>query len=61
MFRRIALTLGTGVAVLTAAANHMPAREAGRVMSLSTDAGKLTTIQVAGHGVRRSGYIVASS
>ena len=61
MFRRIALTLGMGVAVLTAAANHMPAQEAGREMSLSTEAGKQITIQVAGHGIRRSGYIVASS
>jgi len=50
-----------GVAVLTAAANHMPAQEAGHEMSLSTEAGKHITIQIAGHGIRRSGYIVASS
>ena len=61
MIRRIALTLGAGVAVLAAAANHTPAREAATQMSLSTEAGQHSMVQVAGHSVRRSGYIVASS
>lgn len=61
MIRRIALTLGTSVAVLAAAANHTPAREAARKMSLSTEAGQHGRVQMAGNGLQRSGYIVASS
>ena len=60
MFRKVALTLGAGVALLTAAANHTPSREAGRELSLSTEAGKHATMNVATKN-HRSGYIVASS
>jgi hypothetical protein len=60
MIRRIALTLGAGVAVFTAAANYRPSSEAGREMSLSTEAGKHATMDVASKN-HRSGYIVASS
>ena len=61
MIRRIALTLGAGVAVLTAAADHLPSFQAGREMSLSTEAGRHATLDVASKHLRRSGYIVASS
>jgi outer membrane usher protein FimD/PapC len=63
MIRRIALTLGAGVAVLTASANDVPTSEAGRLMSLSTEAGKHATMHVAAgkEEPSRSGYIVASS
>jgi hypothetical protein len=60
MIRRIALTLGAGVAVLSAAASYRPSSEAGREMSLSTEAGNHATIDVASK-THRSGYIVASS
>jgi hypothetical protein len=63
MIRRIAVTLGAGVAVLTASATHMPTSEAGRLMSLSTEAGNHSTMHVAAKHEEpgRSGYIVASS
>jgi len=63
MIRRIAVTLGAGVAVLTASANHAPTSEAGRLMSLSTEAGKYAPMHVAAakEVPSRSGYIVASS
>ena len=62
MIRRIAVTLGAGVAVLTASANHMPTSESGRLMSLSTEAGRHATVNVAAkQEPNRSGYIVASS
>ena len=62
MIRRIAVTLGAGVAVLTASANA-PTSEAGRLMSLSTEAGTHATMHVAAakEVPSRSGYIVASS
>jgi hypothetical protein len=63
MIRRIALTLGAGVAVLAGSANHASTSEAGRLMSLSTEAGKHATMHVAAtkEEPSRSGYIVASS
>jgi hypothetical protein len=63
MIRRIALTLGAGVAVLAGSANHVPMSDAGRLMSLSTEAGTHATMQVAAatEEPSRSGYIVASS
>jgi hypothetical protein len=63
MIRRIAVTLGAGVAVLTASANHMPTSEPGRLMSLSTEAGSHGTMNLAAKNEEpsRSGYIVASS
>ena len=62
MIRRIALTLGAGVAVLTAAADHLPSFQAGREMSLSTEPGTHATVNVAAkQEPNRSGYIVASS
>ncbi|MFL5607104.1 MAG: hypothetical protein ACJ8AD_11705 [Gemmatimonadaceae bacterium] len=63
MIRRIAVTLGAGVAVLTASANQMPTSEPGRLMSLSTEAGNHVTMNVAARNEEpsRSGYIVASS
>lgn len=63
MIRRIALTLGAGVAVLAGSANHAPTPEAGRLMSLSTEAGKhvVTNVAAAKEEPNRSGYIVASS
>jgi hypothetical protein len=63
MIRRIAVTLGAGVAVLTTSANHMPTSECGRLMSLSTEAGSHGTMTVAAKNEEpgRSGYIVASS
>jgi outer membrane usher protein FimD/PapC len=63
MIRRIALTLGAGVAVVTASVNCLPKSDAGRLMSLSTEAGKHATMNVAATKEEpgRSGYIVASS
>ncbi len=63
MIRRIALTLGAGVAVLAGSAKHASTFEAGRLMSLSTEAGTHATAHVAAmkEEPNRSGYIVASS
>lgn len=63
MIRRIALTVGAGVAVLTASAAHSTASQAGLEMSLSPDAGMHATAAVAAAAPKttRSGYIVASS
>jgi hypothetical protein len=63
MIRRIALTLGAGVAVLAGSANQLPTSAAGRLMSLSTEAGTHATLYVAAatEEPSRSGYIVASS
>ena len=56
MIRRIALTLCASVAVLAGAAS-LPATNS---QTSTASAGK-TTVDVAAHSARRSGYIVASS
>jgi hypothetical protein len=62
MIRRIALTLGAGVAVTIATASSTSSSQAGRELSLSTEAGKHATMDVASKDeTGRSGYIVASS
>ena len=57
MIRRIALTLCASVAVLAGAAS-LPATNS---QTASTASAGKTTVDVAAHSARRSGYIVASS
>ena len=59
MFRRIALTLGTGAAMYSAATLCVAAGQtAANSVTNATAASSLTTVQVV---AQRSGYIVASS
>ncbi len=57
MIRRIALTLCTGVVVLAGAASLSESLS----RNGTTGSVKKGTMDVAAHGARRSGYIVASS